>query len=140
MPLLRLEILKYLIPALLVAVAALFLISLPQGREEEPVVPVDISSPLFMLKSGESITQTLLATGQPINGLKIFSPLKKLDGQILRAEIYDTNKIRLTKSYSLRTEYPTGFLSIILDTKPITTTVKQPLIIKIINRGNKSAY
>lgn len=131
------ELVKYLVPALLVAAATAYVVALPQGREEEPVVPVDLSSSSLALGRGDRITQTFLATGEPIAGIKLFAPLDKLAGRNVAVALYDANHALLAVGRPHRTEYPTNFLAVVLNIKPIATAVKQPLRLEVTGIGSK---
>lgn len=129
------ELVKYLLPALLVALISWYVVSLPQGREEEPVVSVDLSSPSLTLERDEAVTQTFLATGEPISGIKLFVPLYQLAGREVEVAIYNANNELLARGRPYRTEYPTNFLALIFSVKPVATQVKQPLRLAVTSIG-----
>ncbi|MFH1354426.1 MAG: hypothetical protein ABIH36_04000 [bacterium] len=133
----RASLFKLLLPAVLVAIAALFLSSLPQDREKEVAVPTDAGQPHLTLTTGESIIQTFLGTGKPIAGLVLFSPLEKLGLRSAQVEIYDQNDNLLSKSTIDRTEYRNDKLALIFGIKPIATNAKQPLKIKVTGLSNQ---
>ena len=132
------NLIKTVLPALVIAVVVLLVSQQPQGREQEATVSSAAVLPALTLQPQQQVTQSFLATGRPIAGLVLFSPLSKLSGQVIEVTIYDEDNTVLARSYPDRSEFRHDSLAIWLKFgPPLATEAKQKLRLVISNSGTR---